>query len=180
MKIIQKPQASEYAPQAAGYVSLVPEGDLLAMLEKQGGQTMAMLRGLSETEGDFRYGPGKWSIKQMVGHMSDTERVFAYRLLCAARNDRSPLPSFEQDDYVQWGGFDNRKLVDLLEELAAVRQTTLCLLRGLDDSVWTRRGVANQFEVSVRALAYMIAGHELHHHGILQERYLPKLRKSIA
>lgn len=180
MKIIEKPQSSEYAPHADGYVSLVPEGDLLAMLEKQGDQTMAMLRNLSEDEGDFRYEPGKWSIKQMVGHISDSERVFAYRLLCAARNDRSPLPGFEQDDYVQWGGFDNRTLADLLDELAAVRKTTLCLLRGLDDSAWTRRGIANQFEVSVRALAYMIAGHELHHHGILKVRYLPKLRKSIA
>ena len=114
----------------------------------------------------------------MVGHMNDTERVFAYRLLCAARNDRSPLPAFEQDDYVQWGGFEKRKLSDLVEELAAIRRTTLYLLRGLEDSAWTRRGIANQREVSARALGYMIAGHELHHQGILQERYLSKLGKS--
>ena len=178
MKIIEKPKAGEYAPHAEGYVSLVPEGDLLVQLEKQSEQTLAMLRGLSESDGNFCYEPDKWSIKQMVGHISDSERVFAYRLLCAARNDRSALPGFEQDDYVQWGGFEKRQLSDVVEELSAVRKTTLCLLRGLEDSAWTRRGIANQHEVSVRALGYMIAGHELHHQGILRERYLPKLRKS--
>ncbi len=180
MRIVAKPQAGEYAPYFGRYISLVPEGDLLATLETQGAKTQSMLRGLSESDGALRYEPGKWSIKQMVGHMSDTERIFAYRLLCAARNDRSPLPSFEQDGYVQFGGFDNRPLADLVEELAAIRKTTLSLLRGLEDSAWTRQGIVNQLEVSVRAIGYMIAGHELHHHGILEGRYLSKLRKSSA
>ncbi len=178
MKIIEKPQTGEYAPYFGRYISLVPEGDLLATLETQGTRTLSVLRGLSESDGDFCYEPGKWSIKQMVGHMNDTERVFAYRLLCAARNDRSPLPSFEQDGYVQFGGFAGRTLANLVEELAAIRKTTLCLLRGLEDSAWTRQGIVNQLEVSVRAIGYMIAGHELHHQGILRERYLSRLGKS--
>lgn len=178
MKTIEKPQVGEYDVYFGRYISLVPEGDLLSMLQKQAEKTAQILRGLAESDGDFCYEPGKWSLRQMLGHMSDTERVFAYRLLCAARNDRSPLPSFEQDDYVKFGNFEKRSLADLAEELAAVRKTTLCLLRGLEDAAWTRRGIARQVDISVRALGYMIAGHELHHHAILQERYLPKLRKS--
>jgi hypothetical protein len=130
------------------------------------------LRGLTETQAATRYAPDKWSIKELIGHIIDGERVFAYRLLCFARQDQTPLPGFEQDDYVRAGNFDNRQWSDLVEEFELVRRANLSLLRSLDEEAWMRRGTANDDEVSVRALAYIIAGHETHHMQILRTRYL--------
>jgi len=165
-----RPQPDEYAPYYQKYVSLVPEGDILGTLEKQSPDTAALLA-RHETDGDFRYAPGKWSVKESLGHIIDTERVFAYRALRIARNDKTPIEGFEQDDYVKFGPFGQSSLALLVEEFASVRRATLSLFRGLDEAAWTRRGVANKNEVSVRAVAYIIAGHELHHRGIFRERY---------
>ena len=133
-----------------------------------------MLSGRSEQDGDFRYAPGKWTAKEVLGHVCDTERVFAYRALRIARADATPMEGFEQDDYVRNGPFANRPLEDLVEDFIAVRRATLSLLRNLDETAWDRRGVANKNEVSVRALAYIIAGHELHHRRILEEKYFAR------
>lgn len=167
-----RPRADEYAPSYSQYVSRVPEGNVLATLGEQLESTLAVLRNIPEEKGNSRYAEGKWSIKELVGHMVDAERIFGYRLLRFARNDQTPLPGFEQDDYVANGGFDKCRLSDLVEELEHVRKSNLSLLRNLDAEAWQRRGDANGQPVSVRALAHIIAGHEAHHMEILRTRYL--------
>jgi hypothetical protein len=167
-----RPPADEYAPFYAGYISLVPDGDVLGLLEEQRRDTLALLAELPEERGGHRYGPGKWSLKEVLGHVIDGERVFSYRALHFARGDRSPLPGMDQDPYVEAGRFGERSLADLIAEYDLVRRSTLALLRPLDAQAWGRRGVASGAEVTVRALAYIIAGHERHHLKILRERYL--------
>ncbi len=168
---VARPQPGEYAPYYDRYIALVQGEEILSALDQQRRQTMLLLSGRDEEDGDFRYAPGKWSAKEMLGHVCDSERVFAYRALRIARADATPLEGFEQDDYVRNGPFANRPLADLVEEFIAVRRATLSLLRNLDEAAWLRRGIANKNEVSVRALAYIIAGHELHHRGILESKY---------
>jgi uncharacterized damage-inducible protein DinB len=168
---VAKPQPGEYAPYYEKYIALVKGDDILNTLEQQRRKTMLLLSGRDESDGDFRYAPGKWSTKEVLGHVCDTERIFAYRALRFSRSDATPLAGFEQDDYVRNGPFASRALSDLVEEFIAVRRATISLLRNLDEAAWMRRGTANNNEVSVRALAYIIAGHELHHRGILEEKY---------
>lgn len=168
---IGRPQPGEYAPYYDRYVSLVTGEDILDTLDQQRRQTMVLLCGRDDEDGDFRYAPDKWSAKEVLGHVCDTERIFAYRALRFSRADATPLAGFEQDDYVRNGPFAQRPLSDLVEDFIAVRRATLSLLRSLDEAAWMRRGLANKNEVSVRALAYIIAGHELHHRGILEEKY---------
>ena len=167
-----RPSSGEYAPYYEKYVSLVPVGDVVETLERQVAETLALLRELTEEQGASRYAPGKWSVKEVIGHLIDAERVFAYRALRFARGDRTPLPGFEQDDYVTAGNFDARPLADLADEFEHVRRSTVALLRPLGEVEWGRSGTASDKEVSVRAIAYIIAGHELHHMRILRERYL--------
>ena len=168
---ISPPEPNEYAPYYGRYISLISERTSWPALEAQAQETTALLSAHSEADGDLRYAPGKWSVKEVCGHLSDTERIFAYRALRIARADRTPLEGFEQDDYVRNGPFGRCRLADLVDDLARVRQATLSLFRSLDQAAWSRRGVANNHEVSVRAIAYIIAGHELHHRRILEERY---------
>ncbi len=169
---INRPETDEYLPHYETYVSLVPQDDILRTLEQQLNTTLSLLRSISEAGADARYAPGKWSIKEVVGHVIDAERIFAYRALRFARNDQTPLPGFEQDDYVRHAAFGASKLSDLASEFEHVRWASLYLFRNFDAAVWQRRGVASGATVSVRALAYIIAGHELHHVGILKTRYL--------
>jgi uncharacterized damage-inducible protein DinB len=169
---INRPEETEYLPYYGRYVSLVTGDDILKALSDQLSETLALLRSVPESQGNFRYDAGKWSIKELVGHMIDTERIFAYRALRFARNDTTPVPGFEQDDYIRNASFDACALGDLAAEFESVRRATLFLFKHLDGDAWTRRGVASESEVSVRALAYIIAGHELHHVGILRDRYL--------
>jgi len=169
---IGKPDTTEYLPYYGKYVSLVPDGDILTVLGKQMEETAGLLNSIPESRANFRYATDKWSIKELVGHIIDTERVFAYRALRFARNDKTPLPGYEQDDYVSNASFDSCTLTDLASELKSVRQSTLFLFEHLDEKAWMRRGLANDSEASVRALAHIIAGHELHHREILRSRYL--------
>ena len=168
---VARPEPGEYAPYYDRYISLIPGTEILATLESQRRQMMLLLSGRDEADGDFRYAPDKWSAKQVLGHVCDTERIFAYRALRIARGDRTPIEGFEQDDYVRNGPFVQLPISDIIDEYIAVRRATLTLLRNLDEPAWTRRGIANKNEVSVRALAYIIAGHELHHRRILEEKY---------
>ncbi len=170
-----RPQASEYAPYYEKYVAMVPDGEIVETLEAQLSETKLLLARLSEKEAEFRYAERKWSVKEVLGHMSDQERVFAYRLLRIARGDRTPLAGFDQDDYVKTGNFAARPLAELLEEFTVVRRATIALVRSLDEAAWLRRGVANQKEISVRAQVFLIAGHERHHRVVLQERYFQGL-----
>ena len=167
-----QPQTTEYNPYYGKYLSLVPEGDVISTLSRQLEDTLAFLRGLSEEQADSRYAPDKWSIKEVVGHLLDSERIFGHRALRFARNDQTALPGYEQDDYVRAGNFGKRKLSDLADEFEHVRRANLFLFRSLDEEAWLRRGSANDSEVSVRALAYILAGHETHHMQIIREKYL--------
>jgi hypothetical protein len=169
--VIARPEPGEYAPYYDRYISLIPGTDILGTLDAQRRQTMVLLCGRDESEGDIRYAPDKWSAKELLGHVCDTERIFAYRALRIARGDRTPMEGFEHDDYVKRGPFASAPLAEIIEDYIAVRRATLTLLRNLDEAAWTRRGVANKNEVSVRALAYVTAGQELHHRRILEEKY---------
>ena len=174
--IVARPQPGEYAPYYERYISLVPGEDILNTLDQQRRQTLLLLSCRDDADGDFRYAPGKWSTKEVLGHVCDTERVFAYRAMRISRADATPMEGFEQDDYVRNGPFANRPLEDLVEDFIAVRRATVSLLRNLDEAAWMRRGLANKNEVSVRGLAYIIAGHELHHRRILEEKYFAATR----
>lgn len=167
-----RPGAGEFLPYYERYISLVPEGDILSTLEGQMKETQTLLHGLPASISTYRYAPGKWSVNELLGHLIDSERIFCARALRFGRNDATPLPGFEQDDYVRGSKFDAYPLVEMASELEVVRQATVFLFKHLEEPAWMRRGVANNAEVSVRALAYIVAGHELHHRNILLERYL--------
>ncbi len=168
---IARPEPSEHSPYHEGYISLVPGDDIISTLESQRRQTLILLSGRDESEGDLRYAAGKWSVKEVLGHVCDTERIFAYRALRIARADRTPIEGFEQDDYIRNSSFGSRPFPEIIEDYIAVRRATLTLFRNLDETAWMRRGIANNNEISVRALAYITAGHELHHRRILEEKY---------
>jgi len=167
-----RPAKSEFLPYYERYISLVPDGDVISTLTGQMAETQSLLRALPASVATYRYAPDKWSVNEVVGHMIDSERIFAGRALRFGRNDAQPIPGFEQDDYVRNATFDAYPLSELASELETVRQSTLYLFRHMDEEAWTRRGIANNAEVSVRALAYIIAGHELHHLDVLRTRYL--------
>jgi hypothetical protein len=169
---LNRPDTTEYAPYYHKYVSLVSESDILTRLSRQLDETLALLESISESQADYRYAPDKWSIKELVGHLIDTERIFAYRALRFARNDNTPLQGFDQDDYIRGASFNDCAMSDLASEFAHVRRSSLSLFKHLSEEAWKRKGAANDSEVSVRALAYIIAGHELHHMEILRSRYL--------
>ena len=169
--IIARPEPGEYDPYYDRYIALIPDADILTTLDNQRRQMMMLLCGRDEADGDFRYAPGKWTANEMLGHVCDTERIFAYRALRISRGDQTPIEGFEQDDYVKNGPFGHAPMSEMIEDYIAVRRATLTLLRNLDETAWARRGSANKKEISVRALAYLIAGHELHHKKILEEKY---------
>lgn len=167
-----RPDKTEFAPYYGRYVDKVPDGPIVDVLASGMNETLTLLRSIPEARADHRYAPGKWSIKEVVGHVIDGERVFAYRALRFARRDETPLASFEQDDYVPAGNFGARTLADLADEFEAVRGATIHLFRHFDETQLSRRGTAADNPVSVRALGYITAGHEVHHREILRERYL--------
>ena len=173
-----RPTAGEYAAYYEKYVSLITADDVLTALETQRVQMTQLLAARSEREGNFRYAPGKWSVKEVVGHINDAERIFSYRALRIGRGDTTPLAGFEQDGYVQNGGFASRSLVELAEEFGAIRSASLALFRSFGEEAWTRQGTASNATVSVRALAYIVAGHEVHHRRILEERYFPAIPRA--
>ena len=173
-----RPEPGEYAPFYETYVSKVQGGDVLSQLESQRLQTAQLFAASTERDGNFRYAPDKWTIKEVVGHLSDTERIFTYRALRIARGDQTPLPSFEQNDYVKNGNFAEQSLADLVAEFGLIRAATLALFRSFNAEAWARRGTASNNPVTVRALAFITAGHELHHREILKERYFPAIPRA--
>lgn len=166
-----RPESGEFAPYYGPYIDRVPQGDIADILDAQFTTTRETLHRVPDERGTFRYQPGKWSINDVVCHLCDTERIYTYRALRIARGDKTPMPGFEQDDYVAIAGADGRDLSELVDEFATVRRATLSLLQSFDPEVWTRQGTANGAILSVRALAYIAAGHELHHMNVLRERY---------
>jgi len=173
---IERPAPSEYIPYYGRYIQLVPEGDILAILSQQIETTKQALSGLTDQQGNYRFGPKEWSIKQVVGHLSDTERIFAYRALRFSRKDPVELPGFDQELYVPNSNFENCTLADLLLELEYTRKANVLAFKQLTPEMSCLRGKANNAEMSVRALVYAIAGHELHHLESLQREYIPFAR----
>jgi hypothetical protein len=169
---IPRPPDGEYLPYYGKYISLVPDGDIVETLRTQIGDTSALLRGISEESASYRYAPDKWSIKEVVGHLADVERIMAYRALRVARDDKTPLPGFDENAFVPAANFEARSLVSLAHELTQVRAATVAFFETLDPVAATRRGTANDATITARALAYIIAGHERHHLKLLRERYL--------
>ena len=172
MTQIGRPEAGEYAAYYGRYIALVPEGEIVAILEEQRASTATLLASLSEAQGDHRYAAGKWTIKELVGHVADTERVFSYRAAHISRSDPAPLPSMEQDVWSAGAESARRTLASLADELAAVRVATLALVKSLSPTQAMRRGIASSNEVTARALVFLCAGHQEHHLRILKERYL--------
>jgi uncharacterized damage-inducible protein DinB len=170
---IPRPQADEYAPYFAQYLAKLPSGELLEILEAQWEELGCLLEELDDEAADHRYAEGKWSVKEVLGHILDAERIFAYRLLRIARGDSTPLAGFDENAYVAAANFGARPLESILEEYDLVRGHTLSLLRSLDLACLARMGTSNGKPVSARALAWLIAGHEHHHMGVLKEKYLP-------
>lgn len=173
MRLIQKPEDGEFAAYAIQYIGLLPDdGRVLEYLQANVAATRKLVVSLPEERLLFRYAQGKWSIKEIVQHISDDERIYAYRALRFARADATELPGFEQDDYTRSANADERPVDELLSELDSVRASTIALFEGLPDDSLVRSGVASGHRMSVRAIAYHIAGHELRHANIIRERYL--------
>lgn len=169
-----RPAPGEYADYAAADVAAVPGDDAIDALARLAEDTPAFFLGLAESvESGLTYAPGKWTLKEVLGHLIDDERIFAYRLLCVARGEPRELPGFDENLYAAHAGFARQSLQELLADYAATRAATLSLLRGLPPGAWVRRGQVNGYGCSVRGLAFHIAGHELHHHRVVRERYLP-------
>lgn len=165
-------KSNEYASYYSTYVDLVPEGDIISILMQQMEETTAVLKDLTEQQAHFSYGEGKWSIKEVVGHIADTERIMGYRLLSFARGEKAELPGYDDNEYVRNARFNALSLQELLENFHITRKSTLQLIKSLSNEAFLRRGNANGSEVSVRALVYIIAGHELHHRNLIKERYI--------
>ncbi len=170
--MIERPANSEYEAYYHQYISKVPEGDVLEIMETNMTDTASLLAGVGEDKAGYRYAPGKWSIKQVVGHLTDVERLFGYRTMAFARRDKAPLPSFDQNEYVEHANFDNRSLRNIAGEFECIRRSTVALFRSFDPDVLMRTGIASGFSFTVRSVAFILAGHEIHHVGVLKERYL--------
>jgi hypothetical protein len=171
---VGRPQPGEYSPYYDKYIALIEGRDILATLDAERRKTLLLLSGRDDNDGDIRYAQDKWSVKEVLGHVCDAERIFAYRALRISRHDATPIEGFEQDDYVRNGPFKSLGLPELIEDYIAVRRASLTLFRNLDEAAWVRRGVANKDGISVRALAYIIVGHEVHHRRILEQKYFAR------
>ncbi|MBM7621012.1 hypothetical protein JOC95_002885 [Bacillus tianshenii] len=170
--MLKRPLENEYPSYYNNYLKLVPSGNLLEILEEQLTEAVTLFSGLSEEQGSIAYASGKWTVKEVIGHMIDTERIMSYRLLRISRGDKSPLAGFSEEDYAFEGKFTQRLLTELVEELQTVRKSTISLLRGIPEYAWPRSGTANELPVTAQAVAFIIAGHWIHHMRIIEERYL--------
>jgi len=168
---LTRPADNEYAQHYAGYVSLIRDDDVLGQLQRQGRDTAVLLGRVSEDRSHYRYAEGKWTIREVTGHLSDSERVFTYRALTFARGDGTPLPPFDENAWAAVSNADQRPMSALVEEMEAVREATITLFRGFAEAEWARWGTASGHKITVRALAYIVLGHERHHLNVLRERY---------
>ncbi|HEY2420090.1 MAG TPA: DinB family protein [Neobacillus sp.] len=170
--MLQRPKENEYPSYYIQYVNLVPNGDLLAILKQNLNTTLQLFESISEQDAHFRYAPNKWSIKEVLGHMSDTERIMSYRLLRIGRGDQTALAGFNENEYVKGSNVNQLPIEKILEDFIATRKATITLFKNMPEEAWTNKGIANTFEITASALAYIITGHEIHHRKIITERYL--------
>ena len=170
--MLSRPNTDEYFEYYGTYISLVPDGDVRDIMRAQLSETIAVLSGVGDAKAEQAYGPGKWTLKEAVLHMSDAERVFGYRMLRIARGDATPLPGFDQNAWVPHSCANDRPMTNLVMEFAAIRASTLALVDSISAEGWVRTGSASGHKISARALAYIAAGHERHHLRIIRERYL--------
>lgn len=170
-----RPDPAAYAPYTEAYVSKVPEGDVVRLLREQIARMSDMFGRMNDQQAAFRYGDDKWSLKQLLGHLTDTERVFVYRALRVARGDSTPVAGFDENEYVAQSNFDERSLADLLSEFVLNRKATIAFFSTLGEAAWPLKGSANEYIYSVRGVAFVIAGHLEHHLQIIEARYLPHL-----
>jgi len=173
-----RPKEGECAPEHAGYVDLVPPGNILELLKSQSEGFRRLFSGLSDADASYRYAEGKWSVKELVGHLCDSERILGYRALCIARQDRGPFPSFDENQYVKGAHFDKRSFTDLTTEFGLIRKLTYSFYCSLNEEEWSRTGIANNHVYSVRALAFVTAGHLIHHMLVFEDRYLSSMNRT--
>ena len=171
---MSRPQPAEYDPYYQKYVSLVPEEEIIPALENQLNEVYELFRSVPEEIGSFAYAEGKWTVKEVLSHLIDSERIFAYRALRISRGDKTPIEGFEQDGYIENSHANRRSIAELIDELAHLRKSNLMLFLNLDPVDWIRTGTANNVEISVRSLAWIMVWHVRHHVAILRERYLAK------
>lgn len=171
--IARRPSSGDYAPYYEGYVSLVPESDIVSVFRQQNRQVTEFIKAIPQASAGFRYAPGKWTIREVLGHVADGERVFSYRATCLARGEQSGLPGFDENQYVRTANFDTWSLSDLSAEFDSLRKANVLLLEHLDEEAWQRSGIVNQNHITVPGLAWIMAGHVRHHVNVLNERYLP-------
>jgi len=169
---MHKPKSNENPSYYNRYIDLIKSADILTVLENQNQEMHTLLSRIGEEAAIFRYAPDKWSIKEVIGHIIDVERIFAYRALRFARNDKTPIAGFEQDDYVKNANFDSRTLIDLSDEFRIVREATLSMFYSFEDNIYSREGTASGYKFTVRAIPFIIAGHEVHHRQVIQEKYM--------
>lgn len=170
--MIGRPKPSEHDEYFGRYISKVPDGNIIEMLEGELQTTLKLLASIPAERETYRYAEGKWSVREVIGHLIDSERLFQYRALCFARRDPAHLPTFDEDEYARQSNAHARPLSELAEELESVRRASLTLFRSFDDDMTKRTGRASVYEFSVRSFAYIIAGHEMHHRSVIEDRYL--------
>ena len=173
---LQRPATDEHDSYYSRYIDLAPGGEIFGVLSAEVQKTRHLLTPLAEEDEVYRYAPGKWSLREIVGHLIDTESVFAYRALAFARQDPAELPDFDQDLWAATSNAHDRPLAELLDAFALVRENSLALYRGFDEAIWLRTGIASSRSFTVRSIPYIVAGHEIHHRNVIEERYLPGLR----
>jgi uncharacterized damage-inducible protein DinB len=169
---MHKPKSNEYPSYYSRYIDLIKSEDILSVLENQNQDMHDLLSRISEEAATFRYAPEKWSIKEVIGHVIDVERIFVYRALRIARGDKTPLPGFEEDDYVKNANFDSRTLIDLSDEFRSVRESTLTMFSSFEEKIYSREGTASGLKFTVRSIPFIIAGHEVHHRQVIKDKYM--------
>src|SRR3954465_6534221 len=171
---MQRPNENEYDPYYGRYIGLVGKEDIIEILDKQKAGIADAFGGFGEDKGTYRYAEGKWSVKEMLSHVIDGERMFAYRCFRIARGDKTPIEGFEQDGYIENSHANRRPIAELIEEFTLLRKANVMFFSNLEFDDWTRTGTANNVEISVRSLAWIMVGHVRHHAAILEGRYLAK------
>ena len=172
---MNRPKHNEYPSYYSQYINLVQDGDIIHILYEQMRSMTQFVNSFSEEVAAYRYAPDKWSVKEVVGHVMDTERVFSYRALCFARNDKTHLPAFDQDAYVKQANFGKRTLLDIADEYRSVRKGTICLYRSFEEGILNRVGTASDYSLALRSIPYILVGHEMHHRNVIETCYLKRI-----